>query len=100
MNTPDNAIQEFWRWSNGNMSITYPEKENMPASYWGVKQEIVKEYAAFLEEELGLVLQESNGTYYGYIHPTIEADPIAKSKLSKNTLLFGRMVVRRTPYCI
>lgn len=81
---PDNAIQEFWSWSEDKMSVTYPDKKNEPASYWGVEQELVEEYAAFLTEEMGLILQESVGTKYGYTHPTIEAEGIKKPKeLSK-----------------
>lgn len=81
---PENAIQEFWSWSEDKMSVTYPDKKHEPASYWGVERELVEEYAAFLEEEMGLILQESVGTKYGYTHPTIEAEGIKKSKeLSK-----------------
>ena len=81
---PENAIQEFWSWSEHKMSVTYPDKKHEPASYWGVERELVEEYAAFLTEEMGLVLQESVGTKYGYTHPTIEAEGIKKSKeLSK-----------------
>lgn len=81
---PENAIQEFWSWSQDKMSVTYPDKKNEPASYWGVERELVEEYASFLTEEMGLILQESVGTKYGYTHPTIEAEGIKKSKeLSK-----------------
>lgn len=81
---PENAIQEFWSWSQDSMGITYPDKENVPASYWGVESELVEEYATFLAEEMGLILQESSGTRYGYTHPTIEAKGVNKNKyLSK-----------------
>lgn len=34
---PENAIQEFWSWSEDKMSVTYPDKKNEPASYWALK---------------------------------------------------------------
>lgn len=73
---PDNAIQEFWSWSEGGARVSYsPEKGT---GYWKVTKELVEEYKAFLTEEMGFVLQEtgknSYGVSYGYTHSEVEAE--------------------------
>lgn len=86
MQIPENAIQEFWSWSEGKAYVVHNPEEG--ANYWKVTKELAEEYAAFLTEEMGLVLQEtgknSYGVSYGYIHPTIEAEAtISKKRLSE-----------------
>ena len=53
---PDNAIQEFWSWSEGRARVGY---EPDGYSYWKVTKELAEEYITFLTEEMGMVLQES-----------------------------------------
>lgn len=79
---PDNAIQEFWSWSEGGARVSYSEEKGI--GYWKVTKELADEYIAFLTKEMGLVLQESGknsyGVSYGYTHPTIEAEGTVSDK--------------------
>ena len=83
---PDNAIQEFWSWSEGRARVGYDEETEF--DYWKVTKELAEEYVAFLTGEMGFVLQEtgknSYGVSYGFVHSTIEAEGIyAGKRLSK-----------------
>lgn len=83
---PDNAIQEFWSWSEGKARAG--NSSEMEFDYWKVTKELAEEYVAFLTGEMGFVLQEtgknSYGVSYGFVHSTIEAEGIyAGKRLSK-----------------
>ena len=73
---PDNAIQEFWTWSEGGARVGYDPDGGY--SYWKVTKELAEEYITFLTEEMGLVLQEtgrnSYGVSYGFTHSIVEAE--------------------------
>lgn len=82
----DNAIQEFWSWSEGRARVGYDEETEF--TYWKVTKELAEEYVAFLTDEMGFVLQEtgknSYGVSYGFVHSAIEAEGIyAGKRLSK-----------------
>ena len=82
---PDNAIQEFWSWSEGRARVGY---EPDGYSYWKVTKELAEEYITFLTEEMGMVLQEtgknSYGVSYGFTHSSIEAEGTIENKRLKN----------------
>lgn len=83
---PDNAIQEFWSWSEGKARRGYSTETEF--DYWKVTKELAEEYVAFLTDEMGFVLQEtgknSYGVSYGFVHSAIEAEGIyAGKRLSK-----------------
>ncbi len=81
---PDNAIQEFWSWSEGGARVGYDPEGGY--SYWKVTKELAEEYITFLTEDLGMVLQEtgknSYGVSYGFTHSMVEAEgTIAHTRL-------------------
>lgn len=81
---PDNAIQEFWSWSEGGARVGYDPEGGY--SYWKVTKELAEEYITFLTEEMGMVLQEtgknSYGVSYGFTHSMVEAEgTIAHTRL-------------------
>lgn len=47
---PDNAIQEFWSWSEGRARVGYDPDGGY--SYWKVTKELAEEYITFLTEEM------------------------------------------------
>ncbi len=76
---PDNAIQEFWRWSQGGADVV--KRKDKSVNYWDYEDETADAYLKFLTKEMGLLLQETETDYrdktYGFMHPDIEAEGIS-----------------------
>ena len=83
---PDNAIQEFWSWSEGRARVGYDPDGGY--SYWKVTKELAEEYITFLTEEMGMILQEtgknSYGVSYGFTHSMVEAEGTIANKRLEN----------------